>query len=181
MSSHFNLHFLGDGHITMSCSQPHACELCWVHTITTATELATASFRAKNDNRNLEALIAGTLKSIKVKLKCWWMSFKSLILHAFRLGNYGGYFILLKKLRRTKKMRKTMKIQRARPIHKLTSQLNSPNRTAGTVETMQMMQDGSICFRTSDITDIHWHSLIPPRSSKHCPNIYINFGHQDFQ
>lgn len=85
----------------MVCSRPHAYEhiLCWVHAITSITELATASFGAKNDkhNRNLDALIVGTLKTIKVKDKIRYNP--EMLMHiiqisdpGLRLSQYGGYF-----------------------------------------------------------------------------------------
>lgn len=75
------------------------------------------------------------------------------------------------RLRMRMRMKKIQKIQRTR-LHKLTQ--HSANRTART----EGVQDVSICFGTSDITDIHWH-LIIQASSEHHPSIYINFGHQD--
>ena len=135
-------------------------------------------------NRNLEALIVGTHRNSQNheseganqnnQIQSWnadahWCtSFKSLILvYVFlRLSQYGGYFTESQtcRLRMRMRMKKIQKIQRTR-LHKLTQ--HSANRTART----EGVQDVSICFGTSDITNIHWH-LIIQASSEHLHQLW---------
>ena len=68
------------------------------------------------------------------------------------------------RLRMRMRMKKIQKIQRTR-LHKLTQ--HSANRTART----EGVQDVSICFGTSDITNIHWH-LIIQASSEHLHQLW---------